>query len=658
MTWTDEMYTILDLDTNLTPSRDLFISRCHPDDVAKIREAWKASKAYGTSFDIDFRIIRPSGEVRYAEVLTEIGCDVHGAPITMVGTLNDKTEQVVQDQEWHALELRFESGFEQSAIGTAIVDLKGLPLRVNQAVCDLLGRPKQELIGKQWTQFTHPDEIPLMTILNTRVEMGDASYADERRYVRPDGSTVWAAAHVSIVRDSEGVALYYFMNLLDITEYKRQSHELAHMAMHDSLTGLPNRALLADRLGQSLARCQRKDSKVNVMFIDIDNFKEVNDSLGHSSGDELLKHVAQQIGQSIRPGDTVARFGGDEFVVVCDNINDVETVTIGIRILEAIKEPVTIVDSEVHVTASIGISTSVASSTPETLLQTADFAMYRAKSLGPDNISLYDEILRNKVRQRLVTTAELHGALDRDEFKVFYQPVIDIWTGELVSAEALLRWEHASGILVNPSDFIPLAESAGLIIPIGAWVLEQACTQLVEWQKDLPALTLAVNLSVRQILDPKIISMIQSTLSRTKVPTMSISLELTESILMEDVDYCARTLSSLKELGVQLVIDDFGTGYSSLSYLKLFPFDAVKIDRAFVDGLGTDAHDSALVAAIIAMSTALELEVTAEGVETKEQLTLLKELNCHRAQGYYLSRPVCAEKFTELVRSGRRWAVT
>jgi EAL domain-containing protein (putative c-di-GMP-specific phosphodiesterase class I) len=291
------------------------------------------------------------------------------------------------------------------------------------------------------------------------------------------------------------------------------------------------------------------------------------------------------------------------------------------------------------------------------MLQTADFAMYRAKGLGPGSIALYDEVLHEKVEGRLATTSALALALTREEFTVYYQPVVNIWTGELIGAEALLRWEHPSGVLVNPDDFIPIAEHSGLIIPIGAWVLEEACEQLVAWQATQPALSIAVNLSVRQILNPDIIATVRDALKRSKLSPADLSLELTESIWMEDIDYCARILTSFKELGVGLVIDDFGTGYSSLSYLKLFPFDAVKIDRSFVDGLGHDSDDSALVAAIIAMAAALNLEVTAEGVATQEQLELLRKLSCVRGQGYLLAQPMTAANLTKLIDEGHRWPV-
>ena len=657
MTWSGELYKILGVQTDLAPSTALFLKSIHPDDIGFVREAWFNATLHGIPFDIDFRIVCPNGEERCAKARAEVQCNTKGTPITMVGTLSDETERVALEQERRGLELRFEAGFEQSAIGTAIVDLHGKPVRINQAVCDLLGRPKELLVGKSWAAYTPPGEIPLIDILEARVAAGDATYADERRYLRPDGSVVWAATHVSILRDEKGNPLYYFAHLLDITEYKKLANELAHRAMHDELTGLPNRALLTDRLSQSLARSSRSHKPINVMFLDIDNFKEINDSLGHSAGDELLIHVATQIRGAIRPGDTVARFGGDEFVIVCEGASAAEVSTIGSRVLEAIKKPVQLNAGEVRVSGSMGITASGPNSTPETMLQTADFAMYRAKSVGPNSIALYDEVLHVQAEERLATTTSLALALERKEFKVYYQPVVNIWTGELESAEALLRWEHPSGVLVNPIDFVSIAEHSGLIIPIGAWVLEEACEQLVRWQKTRPSMRVAVNLSVRQILNPDIIATVRDALIKSKVTPADLSLELTESIWMEDIEYCAKILTSFKDLGVGLVIDDFGTGYSSLSYLKIFPFDAVKIDRSFVDGLGRDSNDSALVAAIIAMSEALKLNVTAEGVETEEQLTLLKGLSCQRAQGYFLSKPMPADELSRMIDEGYRWPV-
>jgi diguanylate cyclase (GGDEF)-like protein len=407
----------------------------------------------------------------------------------------------------------------------------------------------------------------------------------------------------------------------------------------------------------SLAGSRRRGTQVGVIFLDVDHFKVVNDSLGHGSGDDLLRDAAARIAAAIRPSDTVARFGGDEFVVVCDDVTAMETEQIAERVLEALSGPFTIGGHDVTVTASLGIALADESATPESLLRDSDAAMYRAKERGRGRVELFDEAVRAKVERRLATASALRRALERGEFTVHYQPVVDLASGEMVSAEALLRWQHPERGLVSPVEFIPIAEETGLIVPIGAWVLEQACRQLVGWQRTRSAMTVAVNVSVRQMLAPDIAGLVESVLLATGARPQDLCLELTESVFMEDVDYFERTLASLKGLGVRLSIDDFGTGYSSLSYLKRFPVDAVKVDREFVDGLGTDPNDTALVAAILAMADALGLEVTAEGVETHDQLANLQRLHCRLAQGFYLARPMPADAISKLVTERHRWKV-
>jgi diguanylate cyclase (GGDEF)-like protein/PAS domain S-box-containing protein len=577
--------------------------------------------------------------------------------------LVDVTERLAAERVRRLAESRFEISFEQAAIGAVISDLDGLPIRVNSAVCTILGRPADQLVGRRWTEYTHPDDLPLGMQVLTRIAEGYDTYEDERRYVLPDGAIVWALTNVTLVRDDMGEPQYFFMQLQDATARKKLELELAHQALHDSLTGLPNRALLTDRLIQGLAGSRRRRSQLGVIFIDIDEFKVINDSLGHSTGDDLLTHAAARISEAIRPGDTVARFGGDEFVVVCDDITAFEAEQIAERILEALSQPWHTANRQLHLTASLGIAIADTAATPESLLRDSDAAMYRAKERGKARIELFDDSLRSKVERRLATASQLHRALDRQEFVINYQPVIDLTTGAMVSVEALLRWNHPTRGLVPPGEFIPIAEETGLIVPIGAVVLEQACQQLVEWQRlqaslsDEARLSVAVNLSVRQLLAPDVAGLVEGVLKRVALPPTSLCLELTESVFMEDTNYFGRTLAGLKDLGVGLAIDDFGTGYSSLSYLKRFPVDAVKVDRGFVDGLGTDPHNTALVAAIIAMAGALGLAVTAEGVETLEQLRILRQLGVPFAQGFYFARPMPANEITQLVRDGHRWTV-
>ena len=647
---------LMGLDLGLRFDPQAFLAAVHQDDVAELRSVWSNSVLTGASFDHAFRIVRPNGIERSVRARVVSDIDHAGRVTKLSGTVADQTEWVEAEATRRVAESRFETGFEQSAIGAVIADLDGIPRRVNQALRDLLGRTDAELTGQRWADYGHPDEMPLADAVLASLAAGHENYYDERRYIRPDGSLVWAATNVAIVRD-KNVPQYVFAQLKDITERKEMEAESSHRALHDSLTGLPNRLLLTDRLTHGLAGSKRRDSRMGVIFLDVDQFKVVNDSLGHTSGDGLLSEAANRIEHAIRPGDTVARFGGDEFVIVCDDVTASAVEQIAQRVLRAFVRPWLINGQELHVTASLGIALSNDASTPESLLRDSDTAMYRAKELGRGRIEMFDETLSTRASQRLSISSALHHALERQELSVHYQPVIDLRTREMVSVEALLRWRSASLGDVTPADFIPVAEETGLIVPIGAWLLEEASRQLVEWQQLQTALdhgrllSLAVNLSVRQMLSPDITDRIARVLAKSGMRSDDLCLELTESVFMQDADYFGRTLNELKALGVSLAIDDFGTGYSSLSYLRRFPVDSVKIDRAFVDGLETDSNDTALVQAIVAMAQALGLSVTAEGVETAQQMMCLTKLGVPRAQGFFIARPMPPENVTRLIKT-------
>ncbi len=638
LSWSAELARIAGLDHDETPSIERFRALVLPQDREMFGEAVTAAIERGKGIDLIYSIARPNGEVRSVHSLAvpEFGAD--GSVVRLSGTLRDNTERMAAVQLRRDAEARFEVSFEQAGIGAGIVGLDGIPTRVNAAVCALLGRPEHELLGRSWDSFHHPDDLPVGQAMEARGSQSD-TYTDERRFIRPDGSAVWTAFSSSLVRDSAGEPMYYFAQLQDITERKAAEIELAHQALHDSLTGLPNRALLSDRLEHSLAGARQRGTPLGVVFLDLDNFKNVNDSLGHSAGDELLRHAVERIAAVLRPGDTLARFGGDEFVIVCEDAAVWALETVAERVLDAVSNPCVIAGREMTVTASAGIVAADDASTAETLLRDSDAAMYSAKAQGRNRLEFFDEKLRAVTEHWLATASNLRRGLDQGELVVHYQPVHDVGTGRLVSAEALVRWQTPDG-LVGPADFIPIAEETGLIVPLGAWVLEQACLQLAGWQRHDPFMSVAVNLSVRQVLHHDIVAQVKDVLTRTGVPPESVCLELTESVFMGDVEYFARTLTSLKSLGVRLSIDDFGTGYSSLGYLSRFPVDEVKVDRGFVVGLGTDANDSALVAAILAMADALGLDVTAEGVETEDQLAILRQMHCGRAQGYLLGRPM------------------
>ena len=658
MSWSEQHFRVMGVDPDVQPNGELFLSLVHPSDVPGMRVAWESAISSSDPTEYACRIIRPdTGEERIIRTRAQRGVGADGVTVKLVGTVVDETDALAAELARRTAQSRFEVAFEQAGIGAGILDLGGNPTRVNAAACAILGRTEAELTSRPPVGLDHPDELSPAELIEARMGNGLDTFSAERRFLRPDGGVVWAHLHISLVRHDSGAPWYFLAQLQDITKSKRISQELAHQALHDALTGLPNRALLTDRLLQGLIGTRRRGGQLGVILLDIDNFKVLNVAAGHSKGDELLLHAAARIAGVIREGDTIGRFGGDEFVVVCDDVSLQETIYIATRILEAMREPFFAGAAETATTASIGIAMQGEEATPETLLRDATAAMYLAKSRGRDRIELFDDVLRASAAEWMASTSALRTALDREEFLVYYQPVVELANGMLLGAEALIRWMHPRRGFVRPDEFIPVAEETGLIVPIGAWVLEQACQRLARWQLTNPAITVAVNLSVRQIESPGIVEMVADTLARNRIDPATVCLEVTESVFMADAEFFGETLLRLRALGVRLSIDDFGTGFSSLSYLKRFPVDAVKVDKAFVDGLGTDPHDSALVAAIVAMADALGLAVTAEGIETAEQLGILRELQCGRGQGFHLARPMPASAMDELVERADRWTV-
>ena len=422
--------------------------------------------------------------------------------------------------------------------------------------------------------------------------------------------------------------------------------EIEHLAYHDALTGLPNRPLFVDRLIVALAQAGRADQKLAVFFLDLDRFKDINDSLGHSTGDSLLKVVAERIRRCVREGDTVARFGGDEFTLLIPRVEQIEDVAkIAQKIIETLKIPFVICEQELFVTTSIGISLFPNDGIdPETLVRNADSAMYRAKEQGRDNYQLYAPAMNARALERLALENMLRRALKQKELVVYYQPLIDLASGSIFGVEALVRWKHPELGLLLPAHFVSAAEVSGLIIPIGDWVLRTACRQAFIWNKRLDTeLTVSVNLSARQFSQPDLLAQVRSALQETGLDPGRLELEITESNAMQNAENTIHTLRELKAAGVRISMDDFGTGYSSLNYLKRFPIDTLKLDQSFVRDVATDARDAAIVSAVIAMAHSLDLKVVAEGVETAEQLAFLSQRNCDTIQGFYFSAPLSAD---------------
>jgi diguanylate cyclase (GGDEF)-like protein/PAS domain S-box-containing protein len=476
---------------------------------------------------------------------------------------------------------------------------------------------------------------------------------------RKDGAMIWISENARAVRDEHGALVGYEGTVVDITERKQIEQQLKHQAFHDALTGLPNRILFMDRLEHALARLRRKTAgkfSLAILFLDLDRFKVINDSLGHESGDRLLVEAARRVESCLRPGDTAARLGGDEFTILLEDVDDVQAViAVAERTAQTLQQPLDLHGHDVYITTSIGIAfSSGPGDSAEALLRDADVAMYRAKSNGRAQYEVFDPEMNARALERLHLESDLRLALEREEMCLNFQPKLDLESREIVAFEALLRWQHPTHGMVSPGDFIPLAEETGLILPIGNWVMRQACLQGKAWHNEYSCeVEISVNLSARQLRQPDLAQQVEAILSETGWPANLLKLEITESAVMEDAEHTIRTLRALYDLGVRLSIDDFGTGYSSLSYLSRFPITTLKVDRSFVSKMGVSVEDNEIVRAILMLAQALKLETVAEGIETEEQLNDLKALGCNRGQGFLFSRPLAAKEAGLLLKSSK-----
>jgi diguanylate cyclase (GGDEF)-like protein/PAS domain S-box-containing protein len=528
-----------------------------------------------------------------------------------------------------------------------IIDADARVRYVSPAVTNLMGYQPEELEGRRGFDFVHPDDVDAVSANFARVVATPGFHAPiELRARHADGSWRWFEfAHTNMVDNP--VVAGVVVNIRDITERKQVEDQLAHQALHDVLTGLPNRASLLDRLDSAMNRSERRQSTLAVLFLDLDRFKVVNDSLGHSMGDQLLIAVAERLRGVLRPGDTAARLGGDEFVVFCEDLQGpLEAIGVAERIAETVAAPVSLGGREMSTTVSIGIAfPTQAHGRAEDLLRNADAAMYRAKDRGRARYEVYNDDLRAWAVRRLELDQALAQAMQGDELRVVYQPEVSTETGTVVAVEALVRWHDPKRGVIMPQEFIPLAEETGMILAMGEWVLRQACQQAACWKNQHPEadLAVAVNLSGRQLASPHLISVVRGALADAGLTPASLQLEITENALLDEAGTAWSTLRALEGMGVTLAVDDFGTGYSSLSHLKRLPIGIVKLDRSFIEGIGRDPADEAIVSAVIGLARALGLSVVAEGIERAEQLEELRLLGCPLAQGFHLARPMTPE---------------
>jgi diguanylate cyclase (GGDEF)-like protein/PAS domain S-box-containing protein len=510
----------------------------------------------------------------------------------------------------------------------------------------------------EWFHRVHPEDIDRVKAdIASHLEGLTPHFETEYRMRHKDGTYRWMRSRGLAVREAQGRAYRMAGSLSDITGRKRAEEQLVHDACHDALTGLPNRALFIDRMGHAIKLAKRRaDYFFAMLFLDLDRFKVINDSLGHTLGDQLLVAIARRLEPCLRPADTVARLGGDEFAILLDDIKDASDATrVAERIQKELTRPFPLSGHEVFTSASIGIALSATGyDRPEDVLRDADMAMYRAKALGQARYEMFDTGMHARAVALLQLEADLRRAVERQELRIHYQPIVSLASGRMTGVEALVRWQHPQRGLVLPAEFIPPGEETGPILSISEWVLRTACAQNKAWQEaGYAPLCMAVNLPARHFQQPGLPELIKNVLKETGMPAQALALEITEGTVMKSIDFNLATLNDLRALGIQISIDDFGTGYSSLGYLKRFPFHTLKIDQSFVKDMASDSEDAAITTAIIAMAHSLKLKVVAEGVETEEQLAILRSEQCDEIQGYLFSRPVPAETFTKLLQEAR-----
>ncbi len=635
-----------------------FLQREGQDEAAKqeLREAVRA----GRPCQVLLRNYRKDGALFWNELTVSPVRDANDIITHFIGLQSDVTARVEGEARKREMESRFQALFDNSLDGIAYYDMAGHCISANRAYCEMLGYTESEIIGLRNEEITPPQWHAIeREIVDEQLFKHGYTELYEKEYIRKDGSKFPISVRATLHYDSDGKPVGCWGIVRDITDYKHVIHQLRenearmeYLAYHDILTQLPNRLLFQDRLSKALERARRHGLIFAVLLLDLDRFKNINDSLGHAVGDHFLKAISTRLAGVIRECDTAARIGGDEFVVVLEDIDDISNVTsVATKLLKVLAEPVQVERHELYTTASIGISVYPDDGdSVETLMKAADAAMYRAKEKGKNNFHYYTDDINKRTFELLLLENDLRRALDQNQFFVAYQPQYALDGGGLVGVEALMRWQHPTRGLIPPAEFIPLAEESGLIVPLGRWMLRSCCSQIKQWLlRGYRLGRIAVNLSALQFRQPGLVDDITEILQETGLSPENLELEITEGIAMDNVETTVTKLEVLKNMGLQLSIDDFGTGYSSLSYLKRFAIDKLKIDQSFVRDIVTDPNDAAIAASTIALAHKMGLKVIAEGVETAEQVAFLREQGCDEVQGFFYGKPVSALDFERML---------
>ncbi|WP_346285082.1 EAL domain-containing protein [Zoogloea sp.] len=636
------------------------------EDRPQAAAEWKAAAQQGTPFRLEARWLCADGSLSWVRLNAAVLPGNNCRPGHVL-TVEDISERKAADE---VLRLAEEALFAEkeraqvtlNSIGDAVLttDMPGKVTYMNLVAEKMTGWSRAEALGRPLSEVFHivnglTREAAADPARRAMAEDRTVELATDCVLVHRDGSESSIEDSAAPIHNRDGRVSGAVIVFHDVSESRAMAARMSHLAHHDFLTGLPNRALLTERLSQAIGLARRRHKQVALLFLDVDYFKHINDSLGHRIGDLLLQALAERLIACVRTTDTVCRQGGDEFVILLSEVEHIDDATrVAEKLLQVFSLPQLIDGHELHVTLSIGISVYPDDGdNAEAVMQNADTAMYHAKARGRNNCQLFRSEMNTRAVQRQFIESGLRRALKQGEFLLYYQPKIDLHSGTMTGAEALIRWQDPMLGLIQPAQFVPIAEESGLIVPIGRWVMREACRQLKAWQDaGLLAVPVSVNISAVEFRHKSFLEGVALILSETGLSPELLELELTESILMQDAEASALVLTALKTMGMQLAIDDFGTGYSSLSYLKRFPIDTLKIDQSFVHDVATDADDATIVSAMIGMGRSLKQRVVAEGVETQEQLAFLRAHQCHDGQGFQFSEPLCAEDFRRLLGRG------
>ena len=647
--WSPEVFRIFEIDPEqFGASYDAFLALLHPDDRQKVSKAYRQAVKAREDYDIVHRLLFPNGRIKWVNERCITRYGENGTPLRSLGTVQDVTVRKKAEDEIRLAA----SVFDNSLNGILIVEPDGTIRGVNHAFTEILGYSAEEVVGQlpSLMKSGHHDELFYQEMWGSLLK--ESKWEGEIWDRRKDGEVIPVWQSISAVRDARGEITHYIGILYDISEQKASAERIQHLAHYDVLTGLPNRALLLDRAEHAVARARRERGVFALLFLDLDRFKHINDTLGHPVGDDLLQAVAQRLQQTLREQDTVARLGGDEFIVLLEDIdNDQDARVAAEKILAAFTRPFVVGSQTLSVGTTIGISLYPEHGEDVTsLLMHADMALYQAKEHGRGCFWFFENQLTEQTTERMHLEHDLRQAIQQGELELHYQPIYSLGDQRLVGAEALLRWHHPGRGLISPDIFIPIARDTGLIIPIGVWVLEQACQQVRSWRdQGLDLQSVAVNLSAVEIQRGDILATVSRALEQAGLPAHCLELEITESEVMRHTERDLQQLQALHDMGVELAIDDFGTGQYSLGYLKNLPINKIKIDRSFVEDTGDDASGAAITRAILGLGQGLNMTVVAEGVETQGQEQFLRKLNCDQVQGFRYNRPMDATAFTALL---------